>query len=1045
MNKSFNFHKHPKIKNENNTKTNKIIRDNNKKINNSMIRTSNGKFLFDFKNKNIKTFLNDKDSERELLYKKNQSPSKKETNITSRNDSKMLFNLKNSLQTPLVKSNIVFNNIPNNRKRYSVSICNNNIEFNKKEKNDTKDMNKSQYFKYRKEICKSSNIDALKKRHQLYKENFITNKNESIKNRVEYMKDIINTGPKKELEQNTFNKNNNISNYFNILNSNKNNNRRNQQNLNEIQSYKEKNLFKTKINNKNINKRNGYLYSQNNSNALFLDKSNKNNINKENQSNFNSSQDKGRDKGKKSSKIYLNLPKIQNMNLQKSLNLKTERTKRPVNALNSILDKNAKNTKEKLPLKKTTTINIYNNKINNINNIILNDKNKLEDKENHNKYNSNKNEESESLKSSNYETRNNIIKHNKSNLYNKEDNKQLKSIKTITSNYESNNDNKNNKQLKNTKQNIEDNIIKKIYSNDNHLIRRLSVNYVKNYFNQFPINKYKSENFNETERKIRAKILKINYLKQDKLIKNNLTKIKTEITQKLFEELSKKITNDIEEEKNKKNNENKKNCEFNNEFMIKEKMEYIKKVNKKTGKLLTKLKKFNYISKNKLIQIYEKNVSHYSKITIYESKYFFFKYLFDDYFNYISCIILEKKYNFWNEKKKYNLLNIYNKNNVSNSIIYTFNKKNDYYFNSLLLQNVLMEKDKIQKYFLNNKKIDKTIKQINDLIIQIKGEITVKKSGNRKIIFNINANESEENNAINNNSNRNKSKYISYEMIKKSEYSDTDKYDKSGYDTREILPGNLKFNYKSKNDNNINNNNNNSKNLLTKKKTFNNDLFHLTYSNIITNNNNMNINNKIEAIKNIEKNYNLTLIDKDKIEKKYNDNITKNNDYIFKRKKNVKTIINPTIISPKKEINFLKGNYMFKNMVDYRTDEIKTTIKKNIKSPVEMLFYQIKEHDFDEFCELFERKQIDLNARNPDNDSFLIYAVKCKALNFVLYLLKRGIDVNLENKFGNTALHYAFSDQNYEIADILLQHGADEFKINVFGLTPWQCLGDKKI
>ena len=318
------------------------------------------------------------------------------------------------------------------------------------------------------------------------------------------------------------------------------------------------------------------------------------------------------------------MPKIQNINLQKSLYLKTERTKRPLNPLNSILDKNAKNTKEKLPLKKTTTINIYNNKINNINNIILNNKNKLEDKENHNKYNSNKTEESESLKSSNYETRNNIIKHNKSNLYNKEDNKELKSMKSITSNNESNNDN-NNKQLKNFKQNKEENLIRKIYSNDNHLIRRLSVNYVKNYFNQFPINKYKSENYNETERKIRAKILKMNYLKQDKLIKNNLTKIKTEITQKLFEELSKKITNDIEEEeKNKKNKENKKNIEFNNEFMIKEKKEYIKKVNKKTGKLLAKLKKFNYISKNKLIQIYEKNVSHYSKITIYESKYFFF-------------------------------------------------------------------------------------------------------------------------------------------------------------------------------------------------------------------------------------------------------------------------------------------------------------------------------------------------------------------------------------------------------------------------------------
>ena len=136
---------------------------------------------------------------------------------------------------------------------------------------------------------------------------------------------------------------------------------------------------------------------------------------------------------------------------------------------------------------------------------------------------------------------------------------------------------------------------------------------------------------------------------------------------------------------------------------------------------------------------------------------------------------------------------------------------------------------------------------------------------------------------------------------------------------------------------------------------------------------------------------------------------------------------------------------MFKNMLDYRTDEIKTSIKQNIKSPVEMLFYQIKEHDFDEFCELFERKQIDLNARNPDKDSFLIYAVKCKGMKFVQYLLKRGIDVNLENKYGNTALHYAFSDQNFELADILLRNGADEFKVNIFGKTPWQCLGDQKV
>ena len=203
------------------------------------------------------------------------------------------------------------------------------------------------------------------------------------------------------------------------------------------------------------------------------------------------------------------------------------------------------------------------------------------------------------------------------------------------------------------------------------------------------------------------------------------------------------------------------------------------------------------------------------------------------------------------------------------------------------------------------------------------------------------------------------------------------------------------------------------------------------------------LDNKKETL---ESKYNMTLNNREKIERKYDKIITRNIDYFYKRKENTKVKKKEKRNEIKKnEINFLKGSYMFKNMIDYRTDEIKLNIKNNIKSPVEMLFYLIKEHDFDEFVELLERKQIDLNSRNKENDSFLIYAVKCKAMKFVLYLLKRGIDVNLENKLGNTALHYAFSDQNFQLADVLLQNGADEFRTNVYGKTPWQCLGKKNI
>ncbi len=367
-----------------------------------------------------------------------------------------------------------------------------------------------------------------------------------------------------------------------------------------------------------------------------------------------------------------------------------------------------------------------------------------------------------------------------------------------------------------------------------------------------------------------------------------------------------------------------------------------------------------------------------------------------------------------------------------------------------------MEKDKIQKYLSNEEYLDKTVIQIKNLVREAKAKINdLPKTGNIKINLVINNNGNEGNNLEKNNNdndpNRNNIKNLMGLTIKKSEYSDTDRYDsKSGYDTQGIFPGKIIFNYKSRN-NNINEINDikeednpllsNKKNVLMRKTTFNHELFHSNFSNCLNNNNTINL----EAKLNIENKYNLTLINKEKIEKKYDHNITKNNDYFFKRKKNIKSKKKQSFVTPKKEINFLRGNYMFKNMLDYRTDEIKTNIKQSIKSPVEMLFYQIKEHDFDEFCELFERKQIDLNARNPDKDSFLIYAVKCKAMNFVQYLLKRGINVNLENKFGNTALHYAFSDQNFELADVLLQNGADEFKANIFGLTPWQCLGAKKI
>ena len=1049
------FHNNSKI-NENNSKIKKIITENDYKSNNNIMKPKISKNIKDFKKLKLKTFLKDNENEESDVLENNnirKMNSRKliNNNMTSKKNIIKSYFHKDKVDSPILKPKLVLNHqLPNKRRKFSCMF--NQTEFGKKLKlnidNGNQTKNISQYIENRQKKCKSSTTDAFKKRYKIFKKNFLLKK-EINKKRLSFMIEKSNFFSNKDLFKKTFNSRNNI---LSLTKKNLCDSTKKDLKLRDKNIFKDNKLFtpnKNKIKNHFANNKNMYLFTERKSNNLLYDKRNKKYENLKTindtkiNNNFNTINSspkiliKSNLKPKKSSNYFMNL---QNENSHKSFNFNVEKKKKNYNQLKSIFVKNENKTNKELPLKKTTTINIYNNKINNINNIILNEKNVKNDIER--KDNSIYNDQKQIDIS---RTTNTIIIDKDRTDEEKTENHNYKEDISVKTSSEENN--KYTKRKSNLGVTLKDSK------------KKLSVNCTKTFLNQFQISRKKGKNINIIEKNIREKILKSNAISKDIEIKKNLKKIKDETTLILFEELIKKFSCDIEEgEKNFK----KKNIKLSQKFIINEKNEYIKIVHKKISKTIKKYSKLIYDSKNKLIKIYERNISHYSKISINESKYFFFKYLYSNYFEYISHIIFGKKEHH-KKVNNYNLLNIYNinrnknRNNISSSANSSFTKNSENCYHSIFLQYLLMERDKIQKYIINNRYIDKSITQIKNLIKKAKREINVnKKAGDIKINFIVNSNSTNINNNINNSPKRKDNRKDSIQLtllnIKKAEYSDTDRYDsKSGYDTRGIFPMKIKFNYK-----NINGKKEDYNNLFTKKKdlfikkmTYNNEMFHSTYSNFLTNNN-INTNtipnkDKLEIKSNLEKKYNLALLNKDNIEKKYKHNITKNNDFFIKRKKNVKNKKKHQIIPQKKEINFLKGNYLFKNMIDYRTDEIKTIIKKNIKSPVEMLFYQIKEHDFDEFCELFERKQIDLNARNKDNDTFLIYAVKCKAMNFVLYLLKRGIDVNSENKFGNTALHYAFCDQNFELADVLLQHGADEFKINVFGQTPWQCLGQKKI
>ena len=1085
-------------KNSNNTENqSKIINLNstisqkkfNNKLKKSIFKTRNKdkKKISDLKKLKILNFMGEEeeydnpyDSE-DLDFKK---PHNKRRNNTISN-----FLGKNNIKNLRNKINNNFRNALNNNELKTEVFPTIQIKkniFKEKEKRKSIEKNNNLYIEQKRKECKSYTIDALKKNNKIKKYNNLLYKDNEKK--------FIGTTIIKDLNIDSFPKtfyHNNTNKLLKMQNSIKSidNNNKEQNKIISINPYKAKSIF---YHSRNLGNKNSYLFSpqkfvttdeQTKNLNLINNHESKDNIKIINLSNESIHQENLTPK--KNSKLFIDFPIIKNEKITKTEKKLTKRKKKSNLPLSNFFKNYIENDKVDSSLKKTT-INIYNNKINNINNIILNDKNSENQsgkKDKGNKEYNNEKEENESLKSSalydneNMNNKSSIHRYKQLN-FSKNDDEEDEESDEEKNNYEEkienrvnrakkinkirkvkiSSNNERNKDKKNKKKNISKSYMKyKSFSKKKNLknpklIKRLSVNFTNNFFNPSQILSYQNKNIDKMEKKIREKILRSYPIRNNSIIEMSLNKTKKDIIMKLFEEFSKKISNDIEEEE--KNYTKKEKIIFDQNILIKVENKYILKVHKKTEKLIKKIDKLIYSLKNKLIQINENNIDNYYKIKANESKYLFPINLFNECYHHINDIIFNNKNKHKNFKNN-SLSNFYkyNLNNESFSLKNSIINQNENYYHSLISKYLLMEKDKIQNFPLNNVYIDNTINQIKTLIKRPKTEKYNSKIKN----FIIKENKEKDKNKKQNKNDfleddnfvkRNSIKKFTFFKPKKSELSDNDKIDNnSQYEIKSRNSKKIITNYKSKTKvNNFYNKENNilfpkSRELYRKKNTFNNKLYKTNFYKIINNNYNI---NDLEK-QNSEKKYNLTSFNLEDIEKKYDQKITKSINYFFKRRKNLTNKKKASIHIQKKEYDFLKGNYLLKNILDYKTDQIKINIQNNIKSPVEMLFYHIKEHNFDEFIELFERKHIDINSRNNENDSFLIYAVKCKEMNFVVYLLKKGINVNLENKLGNTALHYAFSDQNFSLADVLLQHGADEFKKNVFGQTPWQCLGQNKI
>jgi len=78
----------------------------------------------------------------------------------------------------------------------------------------------------------------------------------------------------------------------------------------------------------------------------------------------------------------------------------------------------------------------------------------------------------------------------------------------------------------------------------------------------------------------------------------------------------------------------------------------------------------------------------------------------------------------------------------------------------------------------------------------------------------------------------------------------------------------------------------------------------------------------------------------------------------------------------------------------------------------------------------------DINAKNKDGNTPLLYAILNDSTETAEQLIAQGADINAKNKDGYTPLHYAVSGNSKEMAELLIAKGADIDAKEKNGYTP---------
>jgi ankyrin repeat protein len=119
-----------------------------------------------------------------------------------------------------------------------------------------------------------------------------------------------------------------------------------------------------------------------------------------------------------------------------------------------------------------------------------------------------------------------------------------------------------------------------------------------------------------------------------------------------------------------------------------------------------------------------------------------------------------------------------------------------------------------------------------------------------------------------------------------------------------------------------------------------------------------------------------------------------------------------------------KNDYIL--LIDYGVND--TLIGDFIKHRKSPLWYMVKnDKEFNEFIftYLIDVYEADIDTKNEDGQTLLMYCIEKGYLNMIDMLISNDCDINLQDNVGMSALHYAVYNLDSNLVRLLLLSGID--------------------